>query len=366
MASEQPLQRKIIHVDMDAFYAAIEQRDDPALRGRPVVVGGSPDGRGVVATCSYEARRFGIHSAMPAARAIRLCPDAVFLRPRFTVYRAVSRQIQALFRDYTDLVEPLSLDEAYLDVTCSSRFQGSAIRIARDIKARIRAETGLTASAGVSYNKFFAKQASDLEKPDGLTLIRPEQGAGFIASLPVGRIHGVGRATERRMHDLGIRTGADLRRWSLAELQQTFGRRAGYYYGLARGVDERPVRGERIRKSIGAEQTYPADLRDRTAMCQALVPLAEKVATALDARELQGHTLTLKVKFSDFRQITRARSRALPWRNAVDMLPVAEALLGQTEAGERPVRLLGLSVSSLQPREERVAEQMTLAYSGDR
>lgn len=363
MASEDSPQRKIIHVDMDAFYAAIEQRDDPALRGRPVVVGGRPDGRGVVATCSYEARRFGIHSAMPAARAIRLCPEAVFIRPRFTVYRAVSRQIQALFRHYTPLVEPLSLDEAYLDVTQSQGFQGSATRIARDIKARIRAETGLTASAGVSYNKFFAKQASDLEKPDGLTLIRPGQGADFVASLPIGRIHGVGRATEQHMHDLGIRTGADLRRWSLAELQQAFGRRAVFYFGLARGVDERPVRPERIRKSVGAEQTYAADLQEQAAMREALLPLAEKVSEVLARRELQGYTLTLKVKYSDFQQITRARSRALPFLMAEDMLPVAAALLCQTEAGARPVRLLGLSVSSLCPREDHVAEQLTLGYA---
>lgn len=364
MASDTSPQRKIIHVDMDAFYAAIEQRDDPGLRGRPVVVGGDPDGRGVVATCSYEARRFGIHSAMPAARAIRLCPEAVFLRPRFTVYRAVSRRIQSLFREYTALVEPLSLDEAYLDVTGSRRQQGSATRIASEIKARIRADTGLTASAGVSYNKFFAKQASDLEKPDGLTLIRPDQGAAFIASLPVGRIHGVGRATEQRMHALGIHTGADLRRRSLAELQQAFGRRAAFYHALARGVDERPVRAERIRKSVGAEQTYSVDLRAHDAMRQALQPLAEKVERALAERHLQGYTLTLKVKYADFRQVTRARSQALPLRTAAQMLPLAAGLLGQTEAGSRPVRLLGLSVSALQALDDRVAEQMTLTYPG--
>jgi len=357
----EPL-RKIIHVDMDAFYAAVEQRDDPALRGRPVIVGGSPTGRGVVATCSYEARRFGIHSAMPAARAIRLCPEAVFVRPRFDVYRDVSRQLQAIFRDYTDLVEPLSLDEAYLDVSDTPGFQGSATLIARDIRRRIRGQTGLTASAGVSYNKFLAKQASDLDKPDGLTLITPEQGVAFVAALAIGRFHGVGAATERRMHELGINTGADLRGWTLVALQQAFGKRAAFYYGIARGVDERPVQISRERKSIGAENTFAADLSGHGAMLAELAPLTEKVAGSLASKGLQARTLTLKVKYGDFVQITRSRSRQQPWTQAADMLYALGGLLAQTDAATRSVRLLGVTVSGLETLEKNVVEQMRLRF----
>ncbi len=347
---------------MDAFYAAVEQRDDPALRGLPVIVGGSPDGRGVVATCSYEARRFGIHSAMPAARAVRLCPDAVFIRPRFAAYREVSRQIQAIFRDYTPLVEPLSLDEAYLDVTETEGFHGSATLIARDIKRRIREETGLIASAGVSYNKFLAKQASDLDKPDGLHLITPEQGADFVATLPVGRFHGVGKATERRMLALGIGTGADLRRWSLPELQQAFGKRAPFYYDIVRGIDNRAVQPRRVRKSIGAENTFAADLQQRGEMLAELQTLAGKVASMLESKQLQAGTLTLKVKYADFRQITRSRSARTGYRTAGDMLPVLDALLDETEADRRPVRLLGVTVSALEPLDPASVEQLTLEW----
>ena len=352
------MSRKIIHLDMDAFYAAVEQRDDPDLRGRPVIVGGSPDGRGVVATCSYEARRFGIHSAMPAARAVRLCPDAVFIRPRFDAYRRVSRQIQALFHDYTDLVEPLSLDEAYLDVTGTTGFQGSATRIARDIKRRVMEETGLTISAGVSYNKFLAKQASDMDKPDGLHLIPPAEGAGFVAALPVGRFHGVGRSTEARMRALGIRTGADLLEWSLSALQDAFGKRAGFYHDIARGVDHREVQPSRERKSVGAENTFAADLRERGDMLDAIRPLADKALDALSRRNLRAHTLTLKVKYANFEQITRSRTSRLPYLGAQRVMPVLAALLDQTEAGPRPVRLLGVTFSGLESGGMGVAEQM--------
>ncbi len=354
--------RKIIHIDMDAFYAAVEQRDNPELRGLPVVVGGSPEGRGVVATCSYEARRFGIHSAMPAARAVRLCPDAVFIRPRFEVYRTVSRQIQAIFRDYTELVEPLSLDEAYLDVTGTPGFHGSATLVAQDIKQRIREETGLVASAGVSYNKFLAKQASDLDKPDGLYLIRPEEGEAFVAALPVGRFHGVGKATEGKMYGLGIRTGADLRRWPLPELQQAFGKRAAFYFDIARGVDRRPVQPSRERKSVGAENTFPADLHRKDAMLAELQPLAAKVEAALKRRRLQGMTLTLKVKYADFQQITRSRTVQQPYSTVADMLPVLDALLDETEVDRRPVRLLGVTVSGLAPVEPAEVEQLGFTW----
>ncbi|MDN3516907.1 DNA polymerase IV [Aquisalimonas lutea] len=343
--------RKIIHVDMDAFYASVEQRDDPALRGLPVLVGGSPQGRGVVAAASYEARRFGIHSAMPAARAVRLCPDAVFMRPRFEVYRAVSREIRAILAEYTDLVEPLSLDEAYLDVTETPGFDGSATRIAAALRRAIRERTGLTASAGVSYNKFLAKQASDLEKPDGLAVIPPDQGEAFVAALPVGRFHGVGRATEARMQALGIHTGADLRRWDLADLQQAFGKRAPFYYGIARGVDERPVQPVRERKSVGAENTFPRDLAARADMRAALEPLAAKVAAGLAAKQLQARTLTLKVKYADFELITRRRTSRMAIREAEDMMPVLDVLLEETDVRRRAVRLLGVIAAGLEARE---------------
>ncbi|MFO7859348.1 MAG: DNA polymerase IV [Ectothiorhodospiraceae bacterium] len=352
--------RKIIHVDMDAFYAAVEQRDDPELRGRPVLVGGSPQGRGVVAAASYEARAFGVRSAMPAARAVRLCPDAVFVRPRFPVYRAASRTIRRLMAEYADLVEPLSLDEAYLDVSQATGFGGSATRLAEALRAAIRSATGLTASAGVSYNKFLAKQASDLDKPDGLAVIRPDEGAAFVADLPVGRFHGVGPATEARMHALGIHTGADLRRWSLVALQEAFGRAAPFYYGIARGVDERPVQPERARRSVGAENTFDTDLTTRAAMREALELLAGKVAERLTTVGLQGRTLTLKVKYSDFELITRRRTAREPLQDAAAMMPLLDVLLARTQAGKRPVRLLGVSVSSLEARDPAAGEQLPL------
>lgn len=356
--SEEP--RKILHVDMDAFYTSVEQRDDATLRGRPVVVGGSPRGRGVVAAASYEARQYGIHSAMPAARAVRLCPEAVFIRPRFEVYRAISHQIRAIFLEYTELVEPLSLDEAYLDVTETLGFGGSATRVAQAIRARIRDETGLTGSAGVSYNKFLAKQASDLDKPDGLTVITPEEGAAFVSALPVGRIHGVGKATEARMHDLGIQTGADLKQWDLVALQRAFGKRAPFYFGIARGLDERPVQPTRERKSVGAETTFHRDMAARADMLAALEPLAHKVATSLTEKGLQARTLTLKVKYADFELITRRRTGRQPLREAGDMLPVLEALLEETEVDRRAVRLLGVTASGLEPRDLEAARQMAL------
>lgn len=339
--------RKIIHLDMDAFYAAVEQRDHPAYRGQPVVVGGSPNGRGVVATCSYEARRFGIRSAMPASRAARLCPQAIFLQPRFEVYRQVSTQIQALFREYTPRVEPLSLDEAYLDVTDVSEHRGSASLIARDIKRRIRELTGLSASAGVSYNKFLAKLASDMDKPDGFCVILPAQGPELVASLPIGRFHGVGPATERRMHAHGIRTGADLREWPLERLRVLFGKAARYYYLAARGIDERPVSAQRLRQSLGSETTFRHDLHRIEDMLQALEQLADDVAKGMTQRNLAAHTLTIKVKYADFRLVTRSVTQPFPMRKPSELRARLAALLARTEAGQRPVRLLGVTVSGL-------------------
>ncbi len=339
--------RKIIHIDMDAFFAAVEQRDNPRYRDRPVVVGGDPAKRGVVAAASYEARRYGIHSAMPSAWAYRLCPQAVFLRPRIAAYRQVSRRIMAILADYADAVEPLSLDEAYLDVSHSELFQGSATLIARDIKGRIAEATALSASAGVSYNKFLAKLASDLHKPDGLTVITPAQGPTFAAALPVGKFHGVGKATEARMHGLGIHTGADLCAHPLEELLQVFGKMGRYYHEAARGMDRRPVETRRERKSLGAETTFDRDLKDLAEMLVQLERLAVDVAADLAARGLNAHTLTVKVKYADFHQVTRSLSFDRPLGDLATLRPLLPQLLARTEAGRRPVRLLGLTLSNL-------------------
>ncbi len=355
----QAPQRKVIHVDMDAFYASVEQRDDPALRGRPVAVGGSRE-RGVVAAASYEARRFGVRSAMSGVAARRRCPELVFVRPRFDVYKAVSLQVRAIFAAHTPVIEPLSLDEAYLDVTENLQGIATATEIARAIRADIRAQTGLTASAGVSYNKFLAKLASDHRKPDGLFVIPPGRGAAFVADLEVGRFHGVGPVTAARMNGLGIHTGRDLRARSLAFLQEQFGKSGPYYYWIARGVDERPVRADRIRKSVGAESTFAQDLRGLEELRAQLRPLAEKVWAHCMQVGARGRTVTLKVKYADFRQVTRSRSFADPVpdvaaleRAALDLLvPLLPVRLG--------VRLLGVTLSSLDTDEALTGRQLTL------
>ena len=339
--------RKIIHIDMDAFYASVEQRDNIQLRGKPVVVGGNPDSRGVVATCSYEARQFGIHSAMSCARAYRLCPQVIFVRPRFDAYHEVSQQIRGIFLQYTDLVEPLSLDEAYLDVTSNKPNIQSATWVAQIIRQRIRNETALTASAGVSYNKFLAKIASDIKKPDGLTVVTPEQAEQFIARLPIRRFHGVGRVTEKKMESLGILTGADLRKHSLQELSKNFGKAGEYYFNIARGIDLRPVVPNRVRKSIGKETTLTEDTADLGQMLTIIGALAEKVTTLLQTKQTSGLTLTLKIKYSDFQIVTRSISREQPIETAEEILLLSEKLLQKTEAGKRAVRLLGVTISHL-------------------
>src|SRR4030081_2611034 len=287
--------RKVIHIDMDAFYASVEQRDNPELRGQPVAVGG-PQERGVVAAASYEARKFGVHSAMPPVIAKRKCPDLVFVKPRFDAYKAVSLQIRNIFAEYTPIIEPLSLDEAYLDVTETLKGMVSATRIAGDIRARIRDETELTASAGVSYNKFHAKLASDHNKPDGLFVINPEMGPQFVESLPVRKFHGVGPATAKKMERLGIATGLDLRAQTLAFLQQPFGKAGSYYYWAARGVDERPVRADRIRKSVGAEKTFRVDLFTYEAARDQLRDIIDTVWGYCERSVTRGRTITLKIK----------------------------------------------------------------------
>ncbi|MBB1498327.1 DNA polymerase IV [Paracoccus sp. MC1862] len=339
--------RRIVHIDMDAFFASVEQRDNPDLRGKPVAVGGSSL-RGVVAAASYEARPFGVHSAMPSVRAKRLCPELIFVKGRFEVYRAVSNQIREIFARFTPLIEPLSLDEAYLDLT--DHLEGrTATAIAQEIRALIRLETGLTASAGVSYNKFLAKLASDQRKPDGLYVIPPEAGPGFVLTLPIARFHGIGPATAARMERHGIRTGADLHRQSLEFLTTRFGKAGRYYWNIARGIDDREVRPNRERKSIGAETTFFTDIHDLAAAAGALEPLAEKVWRHAGPREVSGRTVTLKAKYTDFQIVTRAHSQPAPVMSQAELLAQATALLPQVLPDPRGVRLLGITLSSLCP-----------------
>jgi DNA polymerase IV len=337
--------RKIIHVDMDAFYASVEQRDDPSLKGKPVAVGGGH--RGVVAAASYEARVFGVRSAMPSVTARRRCPDLVFVKPRFDVYKAVSDQIRAIFATYTDLIEPLSLDEAYLDVSEDRRGLGSARAIAEQIRARIKSETALTASAGVSYCKFIAKLASDQNKPNGICVIPPARGAAFVATLPVKRFHGVGPVTAAKMERLGIHTGADLAAWSLPELEAHFGSSGEWYWRIARGIDERPVRSQRASKSVSAERTFDEDLRDPAALSAELTRVAGLAWARIERSGVRGRTVTLKVKYADFTLITRSRS----FPAAVDTSSAFEAagqeLLRALHPVPRGIRLLGLGVHSI-------------------
>jgi len=346
--------RKIIHVDMDAFYASVEQRDNPELRGKPLAVGGGH--RGVVAAASYEARKYGVRSAMPSVTAKRRCPDLIFVKPRFDVYRAVSQQIRAIFLDYTPHVEPLSLDEAYLDVTEDLKGIGIATRIAEEIRARIKAETGLTASAGVSYNKFLAKLASDQNKPDGLCVVTPRQGPAFVESLPVARFHGVGPRTAEKMHALGIHTGADLRAWPMEDLSRQFGERgARYYYDLARAICHRQVRADRPHKSIGAERTFDIDLIEEADLLTELDRISVYAWTRVERAEAQGRTVTLKVKFQDFRTITRAHSLPAPVGDRAEFLAVGAQLLRNLLPLEKGVRLLGLTLSGLLGADEEEA-----------
>ena len=352
--------RKIIHIDMDAFFAAVEQRDFPQYRNKPLIVGGAPDSRGVVATCSYEARQYGIHSAMPSAHAYRLCPQAIFVKPRFEAYQQASMAIRKIFADYTDLFEPLSLDEAYLDVSNTSLHRGSATLIAKAIKAAIKQETQLVASAGVSYNKFLAKIASDINKPDGLYLITPEQGADFAERLPVEKFHGVGKATALKMQALGIKTGKDLKDLSLEMLQYYFGKAGLHYYSIARGIDNRPVNNYRIRKSVGVEITFQQDIKAKQDVIEHLQTLLAKALSKAAEKQLSAHALTVKIKYHDFVQITRSRTLPQVITAAFSMRAVIEDLLKDTDTGRRKVRLLGITLSSLQDKSSRTYRQMDL------
>jgi DNA polymerase-4 len=351
--------RVILHLDLDAFYASIEQRDHPQYRGKPVIVGGSPDRRGVVATASYEARTYGVHSAMPSRTAQRLCPEAIFLPARFEVYRAVSQQIMTLFRQQTDLVEPLSLDEAYLDVTDAVHNLDEAALVAQEIKRQIGDQTGLTASAGVSYCKFLAKIASDAHKPDGLTVISLEEAPAFLEALPIEKFFGVGKVTAAKLRELGIQTGADLKQMGEERLRGLLGKHGGQLYRYASGEDDRPVEPVRERKSVGKEVTLERDIRDRAEMERILEMLALQVEQRLADLGIAGRTLTLKVRWSTFELVTRASSRVLGFQSAKEMLPVLHTLLAGLVDGKRTVRLLGVTVSSLvSPNEMRRARQL--------
>jgi DNA polymerase IV len=345
-AATPPRQRKIIHIDMDAFYASVEQRDNPELRGKPVAVGGSRE-RGVVAAASYEARKFGVRSAMPSITAKRQCPDLIFVKPRFDAYKAVSLQIREIFAEHTHLIEPLALDEAYLDVTENRKGIETATEIAMEIRARIRAETGLTASAGVSYNKFLAKLASDHRKPDGLFVITPKIGPAFVEGLPVGKFHGVGPATTAKMNRLGIQTGLDLRTQSMPFLQEHFGKSGTFYYWIARGVDDRPVLADRVRKSIGAENTFSTDLFTFEDTRDALAPIIDKVWRHCESSGIRGRTVTLKIKYADFQQITRSHSVRGVIDGPMALEEICLTMLKAQYPMTKGIRLLGLCLSAL-------------------
>ncbi|MBB3980359.1 DNA polymerase-4 [Rhizobium azooxidifex] len=351
--------RKIIHVDMDAFYASVEQRDNPELRGKPVAVGGS-EARGVVAAASYEARTYGVHSAMPSVTAKRKCPDLIFVKPRFDVYKAVSAQIRDIFADYTPLIEPLSLDEAYLDVTENHKGMLIATEIALEIRARIKDATGLNASAGISYNKFLAKMPSDLNKPNGQAVLTPKMGPRFVETLPVKKFHGVGPATAEKMHRLGIHTGADLKDKDLQFLAEHFGKSGPYFYGIARGIDQRRVKPDRVRKSVGAEDTFAHDIHSYEPALEGLRPLIAKVWRYCETNAIRAKTVTLKVKYSDFTQITRAKTSDRPLVSASDIEAIAILLLKPVFPPAKGIRLLGMTLSSLENAVTCSTEQLRL------
>ncbi|MBO4942659.1 MAG: DNA polymerase IV [Muribaculaceae bacterium] len=353
--------RKIIHIDMDAFFASVEQRDDPSLRGVPVAVGNA-DGRGVVAAASYEARRYGVRSAMSSAKAKKLCPGLRFVDCRFDVYKAVSSQIHDIFHEYTDLIEPISLDEAFLDVTENFRGISLAVDIAREIKAKIRSRLSLVASAGVSYNKFLAKIASDYRKPDGLYVIPPQRALDFISAIPVESFWGVGPVTAAKMHNLGIYTGEDLRRRTLGELRLYFGKAGPQYYQFARGIDNRPVEPVRIRKSVGVEHTLDADISTSEETDMLISQLVAKLLSRLARAHFTGSSLTLKVRFADFSQLTRSISTLPAEIDGDVLLAGARELIDKAALAGRPIRLMGLSVSRTVNNEERFGHSRQLVF----
>lgn len=354
--------RKIIHIDMDAFFASVEQRDAPELKGQPVAVGGNRK-RGVVAAASYEARKFGVRSAMPSSIAREKCPQLVFVPPRFEVYREASRQIHQIFKDYTDLIEPLSLDEAYLDVTENRKDQPIATEIASEIKQRIKQTTDLTASAGVSFNKFLAKLASDYDKPNGLTVIRPQQAQSFIDDLPIDKFYGVGRVTAQKMNKLGIYHGRDLKQHSEPELVLQFGKSGRYFYQIAHAIDDRPVRPHRERKSVGAEETYSENLLGFDEVRNALKSIAEEVAHRMASNLVSGRTVTLKIRLDDFSLLTRSQTVIEAINDHNSILKIANILLERHWNQGMAIRLLGITLSNLQ-KTDTGEQQLSLGLNG--
>lgn len=363
----KPALRKIIHIDMDAYYASIEQRDNPEYRGKPIAVGGSPEGRGgVIATASYEARKFGVRSAMPSKRARELCPQLIFVRPRFEIYKEVSLKIREIFSRYTDLIEPLSLDEAYLDVTVDKQNIGSAIDIAKLIKQAIKEELNLTASAGVSISKFVAKIASDMQKPDGLTFIGPSKIVSFMEALPVEKFFGVGKVTADKMKRMGLHSGADLKKLSESDLVRKFGKSGKFFFKIVRGIDDREVQPHREIKSVGAEDTFAYDLKDTDEMTEELGKLARIVQERLEKRNLSGRTITLKIKYSDFSQVTRSQSFPTGTNDLTIIFETVKQLLLSTNTEEVRVRLLGISISNFyQPTSIRGFEDQLALFNDD-
>jgi len=351
--------RKILHIDMDAFFASVEQRDNPELKGKPVAVGGSRE-RGVVAAASYEARKYGVYSAMPSITASRKCPNLVFVRPRFEAYKQVSEQIRSIFLDYTDLVEPLSLDEAFLDVTTNKKGIPSATLIAKEIKKRILKTTHLTASAGISINKFLAKSASDIHKPDGITLIPPENVIQFLEELPIEKFFGVGKVTATKMFSMGITNGYDLKQWSEKDLVRHFGKSGRHYYHIVRGDDNRPVNPDRIRKSIGAENTFNNDLTDIIEIDGQLMRIAEVLHKRMEKSDSSGRTLTIKIKYADFQQVTRSKTVNYDIKYLTDIISIKDEIINEINFDSVKIRLLGISISNLNHKQKSSKNDMQL------
>lgn len=347
---------------MDAFFAAVEQRDHPEYRGKAIAVGGQPGSRGVVSTCSYEARKYGIHSAMPSSLAIKLCPHLIFVRGNFEAYREASQVMRNIFYEYTDLVEPVSIDEAYLDVTVNKKNNPSATRLAEEIRQRIKDETQLTASAGVSYCKFLAKIASDLDKPDGLVVITPDKAESILNALPIGKFHGIGKATEERMKNLGIQNGKDLKTKSLNDLIKNFGKAGKYYYNIVRGIDDREVVTSRIRKSISMERTFTEDLSDYSQLVEYLKTISERLAAKMQEKEFKAWTLTVKLKYSNFEIVQRSCTAKRAFDEQEIMLQQARNLLISLYDKTRAVRLIGIGLSNLDWNEQKKDRQLILPF----
>lgn len=354
--------RKIIHIDMDAFYASVEQRDNPDLRGKPLAVGGSKE-RGVVAAASYEARKFGVKSAMASSIAARKCPHLIFVKPRFERYKEVSNQIRDVFHEYTDLVEPLSLDEAYLDVTENKPGLKSATHIAKEIRFKIQEKTGLTASAGISYNKFLAKTASDINKPNGLFVILHEEALDFLKKLPVSKFFGIGKATAEKMKVAGIFTGGDLKKKSLEDLKLRYGKSGTYYFNICRGVDLRSVKPDRERKSISAENTFDMDITEIDDVLQEIHAISQVVFTRYEKLKKTGKTVTIKIKYSDFKQITRSTTTEEPIHDLANLAQLASSLISNEIVKEIGIRLIGVGISNFtNPAPPDTQKQLTLGF----